>query len=389
VSPRLLFDESFRVFFLLCGAYGSAQLLVWIAVLAGWMAAPAWLMPIWWHAHEMIFGFALAAVTGFLLTSVPVWTGTQPVSGVRLAALAALWVAGRLAMSLAGWVPLWLVAVVDALFVPCVVVAIAPAIYRSGTRRNYGFPLLLTALFLCNLVIHAQATSPDFQGAAAALRTAVLLIVVLISVIGGRIVPAFTANALRRAGQIPGVLPRPFLAIPCVAAVLGFAALDVLAPATAWSSAAALLAATLLLARMSGWQTRRTFRDPLLWSLHLGYAWLPLGLLLLGLSPLGIGVSRSAGIHALTAGAMGTMVLAVMSRVGLGHTGRPLVAPRAIALSYGVVAIGAALRVCGPVLWPDANDLVLQVAGTLWAGAFAVFTVVYVPILLSPSADTT
>jgi uncharacterized protein involved in response to NO len=163
----------------------------------------------------------------------------------------------------------------------------------------------------------------------------------------------------------------------------------VLAPATVWSSAAALLAATLLLARMSGWQTRRTLRDPLLWSLHLGYAWLPLGLLLLGLSSLGIGVSRSAGIHALTAGAMGTMVLAMMSRVGLGHTGRPLVAPRAIALAYGAVAIGAALRVCGPVLWPDANDLVLQVAGTLWAGAFAVFTVVYVPILLSPSADTT
>jgi uncharacterized protein involved in response to NO len=174
-----------------------------------------------------------------------------------------------------------------------------------------------------------------------------------------------------------------------VAAVLGFAVLDVLSPATAWSSAAALLAATLLLVRMSGWQTRRTLRDPLVWSLHLGYAWLPLGLLLLGLSPLGIGVSRSAGIHALTAGAMGTMVLAVMSRVALGHTGRPLVAPRAIALAYGVVAIAAALRVVGPVFWPDANAPVLQLAGTLWAGSFAVFTVVYAPILLSESTDTT
>jgi uncharacterized protein involved in response to NO len=387
LSARLLFDEGFRVFFLLCGSYGSALLLVWIAVLADWMLAPSWLMPVWWHAHEMIFGFVLAAVAGFLLTSVPAWTGTRPVSGVPLLALAALWVAGRVAMALAGQLPLWSVAVVDCLFIPGLVLAITPAILAAGRARNYGFPLILGGLLACNVAVHVQATSPAFQGADAALRFAVNLVVVLIAVVGGRIVPAFTANALRRVGSTAEVRVRPRLGQLAIAALLLFAALDLLAHAKPWTGASGVLASLLLLLRMSGWQTPRTLRDPLLWSLHLGYAWLPLGLLLLGLAPFGVGISRSVGIHALTAGAIGSMVLAVMSRVGLGHTGRPLVAPRAIAVAYLSVAAGALLRVVGPTLWPEASVPILRAAGVLWSGSFAVFTVVYAPILLSPRKD--
>ncbi len=384
LSPRVLFAAGFRVFFLLCGSYGCALLLIWLAVLAGWMPAPAWLMPIWWHAHEMIFGFALAAVAGFLLTSVPAWTSTRPVSGPLLAALAALWVAGRVAMALAGPLPLWSVALVDLLFIPFVALAIARPILAARNRRNYGFPLVLTGLLTCNVAVHVQATNPTYQGAEAGLRIAVYLVIVLISVVGGRIVPAFTANALRRAGQAAEVRVRPWIDRLAIGAVVLFALLDGLAHGTLPAAVCALLASALLLLRMSGWQTRRTLRDPLVWSLHLGYAWLPLGLLLLGLGQLGIGISRSVGMHALTAGAMGTMVLAVMSRVALGHTGRPLAAPRPIAAAYLLVAGGALLRVAGPALWPAASTPILQVAGVLWSGAFAVFTLVYAPILLSP-----
>ncbi len=383
-SLRLLFDEGFRVFFLLCGSYGFALLLVWLAVLADWMPAPTWLMPVWWHAHEMIFGFVLAAVSGFLLTSVPAWTGTPPVSGTRLAGLAGLWVAGRVAMTLAGQLPLWSVALADLLFIPFLALAIARPIFAAGNRRNYGFPLVLTGLLVCNIAIHAQATNPTYQAADAALRVAVYLVIVLISVIGGRIVPAFTANALRRAGQSAEVRVRPWIDRLSIAAILLFAALDALAHGTIWTGLCAIVVSALLLVRMSGWQTRRTLGDPLVWSLHLGFAWLPLGFLLLGLGQLGIGVSRSAGMHALTAGAMGTMVLAVTSRVALGHTGRPLAAPSPIAVAYLAVASGALLRVVGPTLWPAAGMPLLHVAGVLWSGAFAVFTLVYAPILLSP-----
>jgi uncharacterized protein involved in response to NO len=381
---RRLFDGGFRVFFLLCGIYGCAQLLLWVAVLAGWMTTPVLLMPVWWHAHEMIFGFALAAVAGFLTTAVPAWTGTSPVSGGRLAALAAVWIAGRIAMMLSGSIPHAVVAGVDLLFIPCLALAITPAIVRSGARRNYGFPLVLAALLACNLAIHLSATDPARMGADAGLRFAVYLVIVMITVIGGRIVPVFTANALRRAGKSAQVRGRPRLGPVCVAALLLFAAAELFAPQTPWTGALGVLAAALFVVRMSGWQTVKTLDDPLVWSLHVGYAWIPLGLLLLALFQFGFELPRSAGIHALTAGAIGAMILAVTSRVALGHTGRPLVAPGVIVVAYVMISAGAALRVAAPLLWPAAAPTILQVAGLLWSGSFAVFTIVYAPILVSP-----
>jgi uncharacterized protein involved in response to NO len=378
---------AFRPFFLLASAYAFAFLLVWLTFLNGWLHAPAWLGPIRWHAHEMIFGFVAAAASGFLLTAVPVWTGTPPVAGRRLAALAALWVAGRAAMLLSGRLPPSVVAAVDLAFFPALIAVIAPRVLAAGNARNYGFPVVLAALFAANALTHLEANHLTSGGSRTALRAAVALICLLLITIGGRIIPAFTANALRRTGSTAQVRSFAWLDRLAVPLLLVFFALDLAAPGSAPAGWAGLLAALALVLRMLGWQTRRTLRDPLLWSLHLGYAWVPVGVACLALGDLTAAVLRLAGLHALTAGAFGTMVLSVMSRVGLGHTGRSLVPHRAVVVAYLLVTIGALLRSAGPVALPEFAFWMLMTSGVLWSAAFALFFGVYWPILTTPRID--
>ena len=382
-----LWGRGWRVFFLLAGAFGGVFVPVWLAVLAGRAAPPPWLSPLAWHAHEMVFGLVAAAVAGFLLTSVPVWTASAPLTGGRLALLAGLWVAGRAAVAAAGVLPAWLVAAADLAFLPALLLAVGRPIAASRNRRNYGFPLGLGALLIANALVHTQALAPRAASSDLGLRLGVYLVVLFITVIGGRIVPAFTANALRGEGREPRVRARPWLERSAAPAVALFALCDLAGAPPAASGGAAFAAAGLLALRMSGWDTLRTGGDPLLWSLHLGYAWLPAGLALAGLAALGAGVPRTTALHGLTAGAMGTMILAVMSRVALGHSGRPLAAPRAMTAAYLLVTAGALLRTAGPLLAPERTFVAVQIAGVLWAGAFLVFLAVYAPILTAPRSD--
>ena len=381
-----LWEQGFRPFFLLAGLWGCLAPIVWVAMFAGSVRAPAWLAPSAWHAHEMIFGWVGAAVAGFLLTSVPVWTATAPVRGHVLFGLAALWVAGRVAMLAAGVLPPIAAAVIDVSFLPALAACLVRPLATAGQRRNWGFVPILLAMCAANAAMHAEALGIAPPYASVALRFAVALIVLLIVVVGGRITPAFTRNAFVRSGVEAAIHTSSWSTRASIALAALLPAVELFVPRTHWSGAAELTAALAVGARMLGWQTLRTGRDPLLWSLHAGYAWIAVGLGLLGVADLFGAIPATAGLHALTAGAMGSMILAVMTRVGLGHTGRLLIAPHGTALAYAMVHLGAIVR-AGSALLPSTGTPALAAAAMLWAAGFGLFLVLYAAILLGPRVD--
>lgn len=382
-----LWGRAFRPFFLAVGVYGCAFVAAWTAIWRGAVAAPGWLAPAWWHGHEMLFGVVAAAITGFLLTAAPVWSGRRALSGRPLAALFALWLLGRIAMLAAGRLPAGLVAALDLAFLPCVAGVLVRTLWRTGQTRNYGIAVLVAALALTNAAVHAQALGLAPGSAPRALRFAVDLVVVLIVVIGGRITPGFTTNALMRLGVAARASAPAWLDRLAVVSVALLAAVDLVAPRSVASGALAAVAGLAVAARMMGWQTWRTWRDPLLWSLHAGTAWAALGLLLVAAGDLGLRVPATAGLHALTAGAMGSMILAITTRVALGHTGRPLVLPRGALGIYLLVHAGAAVRVVAAFASGLNQSDLLVVGGLLWAAAFGLYAVLYAPILIRPRVD--
>lgn len=380
-----LWGRGFRPFFLAGALYACAVVPFWAAVWRGLVRTPAWLWPSAWHAHEMLFGVVAAAIAGFLLTSVPVWTSTTALAGGRLAALFGLWLLGRLAMLGAGHVPHAWVAAADLAFLPVLGVCLGRPLLGARQTRNLGFLVILAALTLADAATHAQALGFGAL-ASRALRLAVDLAALLIVVIGGRITPAFTRNALLREGIDAPVRSRPWLDRAAVALASAVAVADALAPRGAGSGVLAGLAALAVAGRMAGWQTRRALRDPLLWSLHAGLAWVAAGYGLVAISDLGGALPPATGLHALSAGAMGSMILAVMTRVALGHTGRPLVLPRGAVLCYALVHAGALLRVAAAAN-PGGPPLLVPIAGLAWASAFALFAALYAPILCTPRLD--
>ncbi|MEX2207812.1 MAG: NnrS family protein [Myxococcota bacterium] len=382
-----LFARGFRPFFLLAALQACFSVLFWLAIFAGLAPAPAWLSPSLWHAHEMIFGFVAAAAAGFLLTAAPTWTQSRAPSGAPLAALACLWLAGRIAMAFAGALPLALVALLDVAFLPALAFAVGRPIVAARQTRNYGFPAVLSALALANIAAHLDALGLVSGLASLCLHAGVDLAIVLIVVVGGRITPSFTANAFRRDGIAALVRTRPWIDRVAIAAVLGVALANLLAPRTPASGALALVAGLAVAARMSGWQTRHALRDPLVFSLHLGYAWVAIGLFAVALADLGGVIPWSVGLHAETTGAIGTMVLAVMTRVALGHTGRPLVAPRAASAAYLLVSAAAITRTLGALGSSDSYLHVIALTALLWASGFAAFLLHYAPILVRPRSD--
>ena len=386
-EPFGLWGRAFRPFFLGLSIHAFLTVPWWTGIWLGALPPPRWLAPVEWHAHEMVFGFVAAAIAGFLLTASPVWTGGPALTGRPLAALAALWALGRAAVAAGGLLSPVLVATVDLAFLPAVAIALLRTLRGSGQLRNYGVAAIVAALAVANGVVHAQALGFAPSGAARALRFAVDLVVVLLLVIGGRITPAFTQNALRGRGVAAAVRTRPW------AGALAIGAAGALALATAISGRSALtgflatLAGVAAAVRLLGWRTLQVRSEPLLWSLHAGAAWVAAGLLLVGASDLGARVPGSAGLHALTAGAMGTTILAVMTRVGLGHTGRPLVLPRGVVWSYALAHAAAGARVAAAFAGPAGQRAWLVASALAWAGAFALFAIRYARILTAPRAD--
>jgi uncharacterized protein involved in response to NO len=381
-----LFDYGFRPFFLLGAAYALILIPWWMYRFTHAANALDGLPAMYWHAHEMIYGFVMAAIAGFLLTAVPSWTGERGFAGKPLIAAVVLWLGGRLAMSMSTENPFWMLAVAELALVPWLIVLLAPPILRT---RNRNLPLLavLLVLWIIDVVFLAGMARADVTLGAGSTRLAIDFVLILITVIGGRIVPAFTANALRRRGGEPNLVTRAPLEIAVIGLMVAVAVADVFMPYGALSGVLAAVAALAHAWRLSGWRSFRTGGEPILWIMHVAYAWLPLGLALKAFAILGDAGWASRWQHALATGAIATMILAVMTRTALGHTGRPLAVSPAIAVAYLLLTFTALLRTFGVVLFPAHYPLTLTVSAITWAASFGIFLVVYTPILWRPRID--
>jgi uncharacterized protein involved in response to NO len=383
VRPSPLLSIAFRPFFLLGAIFAVISILLWVALLhgAGW--APVVTDPVAWHAHEMLFGFGGAAIAGFLLTAVATWTGRPPIAGGALGALAAAWLAGRAAMLAGNELSPWMVAAADLAFPAGLAVVATREIVAGGSRRNYGIAGVTLLFASLDGVFHLGRSGLWPGAERPALYLAAHGILLLITVVGGRIIPSFTSNWLRGRGD--ALLPRasaPVEALLLPAVILAGIADSLPAPPTV-AGALALLAAVLHAWRLSGWRSVATPAEPLVAVLHVAYAWLPIGYLLLGLSALGLPLPRSAALHALTMGGIGTMILAVTTRVALGHTGRALVASRLTVAAYVVLNVAVLVRISGG-LAPAAYLRLIDLAAAGWVAAFGLFLLGYWAILTQP-----
>lgn len=374
----------FRPFFLGGAVWALVVVALWIAALAGAVTLPTAFDPLAWHRHEMLFGYLGAVIAGFLLTAIPNWTGRLPIAGARLAALAGLWLTARLAVLFSALVGAEVALALDVGFLLVLGTVAAREVAAGAKHHNVPVVVVILLFALASAIDHGEALGlPVSEGLG--WRAGFALVLLLVTLIGGRIIPSFTRNWLTKRGIRNGpVQPGGYDWLTIAATAIALACWTVApdAPATAYGLLAAGALQTLRLGRWSGW---RTLSDPLVIILHLSYAWLPLGLVLLGLSMLDPAVPRSAALHALGAGAMASMTLAVMTRATLGHTGRALHADRATVAIYTLVTLGAGARVAAPLLSFDYLHVV-ELAGLLWGGAFLLFVAAYGPKLLGPRA---
>ena len=374
----------FRPFYLLAGAFAAGAMPVWHFAPGELLPGELYLAGVAWHAHEIVFGFAAAVLTGFLLTAARAWTGLATLSGWRLAALAGLWVAGRVLVATGPAVP---AIVVDCLFLPCVALAIGIPVAQARNWRNLPVATVPALLGGANVLFHLNhegliALARANGGALLALD----LFALLVALMAGRVIPAFTANA------VPAARPRrnPYVetvAFGTLGVLLVAGPLDPWLPGGPWLAGVAAAGALAHMVRLWLWDPAATRHEPLLWVLPLSYAWLPAALILRALWLADVDVPAAAPFHALGAGAMGGLMLGMMTRSALGHTGRPLAAGGVELAAYLLVHAGAALRVFGPLAGAAAEPHALAASAVLWSGAFALFLAAYWPVLTRPRVD--
>ncbi len=381
-----LLASGFRFAFFLAGLAALLLVPAWVAILVyGAPLGSAW-PPTLWHAHEMLFGFVAAAVSGFLLTAVPGWTGRRGYSGAPLVLLAGLWLCGRILNATSAFWPASVVMLIDVGFLFALAVLLAPPLLRAR-NRNTPLLLVLVVLMLCNGVFHSALNRHDRVTANRALLWGIDIALLLVTIIGGRIVPAFTGNGLRAAGSSLKMRVWPGVGLAAIASMAAVALVDLVWPGSRGAGVFAGIAALSQAVRLMQWRSYATLRQPLLWVLHLGYAWLPLGLALKCAALLGGYAASAFWLHALTVGALATMILAVMTRASLGHTGRPLVVQPSTTAAYLLLLLAGLTRVFGVGVAHLNYVTVLVLSACFWTGAFALFLVVYGPILWSPRAD--
>ncbi len=389
----IFFSHAFRPFFLAAGIYAVLALAAWLAWIgihaAG--AMPAFMTvaePLhFWHAHEMIFGFGTAAAGGFLLTAVPSWTGAKHSNGTGLLFMFALWGAGRVAMWGTALFPPAVPLFLDMAFLPVLGFAAARQLAAQPAPRNVIFLSLIVAFIAGNLLFHLGRLGLLEDGMAQGVRLGLGTLVVMIVVIAGRVIPGFTTNELRRRDIVEErFLPMRRAPVDLASIILSAAALlsYALGLGAQLTGIFAIGAAFANAFRLSGWQSLATLDTPILWVLHLAYAWIVIGFLLLATALLGGWISEAAALHAFGTGAAGTMILAIMTRASLGHTGRALIATRPIVAAYILVSVAALARCFGPTIAPGFYNEIMLGAGAAWIAAYTLFTVVFAPILLGP-----
>ncbi|MCC2112460.1 MAG: NnrS family protein [Hyphomicrobiales bacterium] len=386
-----MLTAGFRFFFLSAGLFAVLSMtlwLIWLGIHAtgGMVQSPTIAVaPYMWHAHEMIFGYAVAVTAGFFLTAVPSWTNTAPARIAFVSSVGGLWLAGRIVVWFAAYLPATVVAVVDLMFLPILAVRLAHQMRNNPQPRNLVVVGLLALVTIANVLIHLEWIGWTDDTAGAGLRLGLFTIAGLITIIGGRVVPAFTRNALlRRNPEAPLPMSNPLFERVGIAAALTFAVAMPFGLPSWLLGLVAAIAGLANAARLIGWQWRQTLAEPILWSLHLAFAMLSVGYLAVAAAYI-FGVPHEvAALHIIGIGAIGGMTLAMMTRASLGHTGRPLAVTPPITVGYLLIAIAALVRAFGSEFLPSAYYEVVFLSGALWISGFALFTVVYWPILTRP-----
>ena len=367
----------FRPFYLFGAAFAGVAVPAWTASVLGWIEAPR--LNLLWHMHEMLFGFVIAIVIGFLFTAGRNWTGLWTPRGQHLAALATLWLAGRVAMVT---LPPALAAAVDLAFLPLAMLPLYLVIRRSGNTRNLIMVVLLVILALANAAFHASVLGLLAISPMQPLYAAIVAVIVIESVLGGRVIPNFTANAVR--GVRTTTIPRLEKLSLVLTASTGLA--WTVLPLSLPLGLLALAAAAAQALRMVGWKPLCTLRNPLLWILHLSYAWIPAGFVVLALACFGM-APQSAAVHLLAVGAMGGLIIGMITRTTLGHTGRLLKAGKAETAMYLLLQAGVLARLAAALGGAGMREWGLVAATACWSLAFALFCIVYGPYLIRPRVD--
>jgi uncharacterized protein involved in response to NO len=385
-GPALL-TYGFRPFFLGAALWAVLSMALWVGMLAGLVDLPTALDPVSWHVHAFLFGYLGAVIAGFLLTAVPNWTGRLPIMGWPLAGLVGLWGLGRVAVSVSDGVPVLAVALADLAFPLALAAVLAREIVAGRNWRNLIVLAMLLVFALGQALFHLEAARGGFPAQGAGLRLALAAAVMMIAVIGGRVVPSFTRNWLVRQGGGPLPVP-PMQRFDKVALLVLLVALLawVMRPESVAAGVALGVAGLVHLLRLARWAGLRTGAEPLVWVLHAGYGFVPLGALALAVAVLWPAVlAPGAALHLWLAGAIGVMSLAVMTRATLGHAGQALTAGRGTQAIYGLMLLSVLARL-GAGLWPGQAEALHLLAGLGWLGAFGLFALLYGGLHLRPLA---
>lgn len=381
-----LFAYGFRSQFLLAGLAGLVLIPLWaLSFVWGTAIGTGW-PPTLWHAHEMLFGFITCAIAGFMLTAVPSWTGGRGFAGFPLMVLAVIWVAARMLIATSSFWPPLLPSIVDLAFLPMLALMVMVPLIRSRSRNT---PLLavLAALWFANLIFHIGLIRHDSPLAHKAIIAGIDITLLLVTVIGGRIVPAFTTSALRQQGKAITLNSSRVLNVASIAVMLCVIVGDIVWPDTHLAGYVAAVAAVIQALKLAQWRPLLTAHQPIVWILHLAYVWLPIGFALKAAALLGGYAFAAFWLHALTIGALTTMITAVMTRASLGHTGRPLRAHPLITLAYLLLTVATVIRVFGLLLPGMSYPTVITLAALFWTASFVLFVGFYGPILLGPRVD--
>lgn len=378
-GPALL-ALGFRPFYLLAALLAMLTVPVWVLQYLGVLATTGPIAGMLWHMHEMVFGFAVAVITGFLFTAGRNWTGQPTPTGAALAALAALWLAARVLLVTG---PAGVAAVVDAAFLPLVAWALWKPLRAAHNRRNYFFVVLLLALAVLDVVFYLATFGIVPLSPLWPIRAALYVVVVIVAIMGGRVIPMFTQNA------VPGAKVRRSAALDrwAIGTLAAALAADVLGLPDPLVALAAASAAVLHAVRLAQWDPLATRATPIVWVLHASYAWIPLGLALLAARALTPAVHDVYVLHAFGIGAVGGMIIGMITRTARGHTGRPLVASLPEVFAYALVQAAALVRVVLGLAAPALYGSALLLAAFFWAVAFALYLVVYTPMLMRPRVD--
>ncbi|MFH1806350.1 MAG: NnrS family protein [Pseudomonadota bacterium] len=384
--PHPFWSGAFRPLFLLAGILAIVGVVWWVAGMAHGMPTPTMGSGAWWHGHEMIFGFGGAAIGGFLLTAIANWTGRPPIAGRLLMVLTATWLIARLASGFADSLPLALTLIGGLGYFITLMAIAGRELIQGRNHRNLVILGLIGLLTLMDGLFIASTLGAITLDPMVIYQTAILVIVLLIGLIGGRIIPAFTRNWMQRDG-IVAPMPVMFNRFDgvCLAALAIAIVINLFDPTHQITGVALLLAGVLHLIRMARWRGIYTWRDPLVAILHLAYVWVPVGLIVLGIAMLAPDVMAARdALHGLTGGAMACMILAIGGRAALGHTGRDLRASPALLIAFGAIWIGTVLRLLVGIS-TDYYMVILAAATLLWIGGWIAFLIGYAPVLLGPA----